>query len=489
MQELIKKIKMKGAKKIAFISGNFNIIHPGHQRLINFASDCADIVVIALNPDGAPDIYMPQELRLGSIKNISKVTHAFILEKSLVETLEIIRPDFVIKGKEHETRKNFEKNVIESYGGKILFSSGESFFSSKELMLTEMNLGNESFLYKEDCRDYLKRHKISFEKLEALVRRISTIKAVVIGDLIIDEYISCEPIGLSREEPVMVVTPTGSQKYVGGAGIVSGHLSSLGASVTYAGVVGEDHEKFFAVNFFKSNNISTCLIIDPTRPTTLKQKFRTAGRGLFRVNHLKSHEIDEKIVAELFCGIKKELDQADLLIFSDFNYGCLPDLLVNKITAYCEKKNIKMAADSQSSSQIGNVARFKNMMLITPTEHEARLACRDFSSGLITLVEVLKNASKAEHVLITLGQEGVIIHNPEHCINEIYTDQLKGLNANPKDVAGAGDSFLSCSSIALTLGANIFEAAYLGSVAAAIQVGRVGNIPLTQDELIEGIYR
>jgi sugar/nucleoside kinase (ribokinase family) len=137
-----------------------------------------------------------------------------------------------------------------------------------------------------------------------------------------------------------------------------------------------------------------------------------------------------------------------------------------------------MVADSQSSSQLGDISRFKNMDLITPTEREARLALRDFDSGLAVISEKLINLSNAKNVISTLGAEGVLIHTSNN--DEGYlTDRIPALNVAPKDVAGAGDSFLTCCAMSLALGCNIWESSFLGSLAAACQVGRIGNVPLT----------
>jgi bifunctional ADP-heptose synthase (sugar kinase/adenylyltransferase) len=109
---------------------------------------------------------------------------------------------------------------------------------------------------------------------------------------------------------------------------------------------------------------------------------------------------------------------------------------------------------------------------------------RDNNSGLVVLAEELRMKSQAKQIFITLGSEGLLIHAPSQNEKEFRTDQLPALNNSPKDVSGAGDSLLTCSSMALALGADIWQAAYLGSVAAACQVGRVGNLPLTAEELI-----
>jgi bifunctional ADP-heptose synthase (sugar kinase/adenylyltransferase) len=191
------------------------------------------------------------------------------------------------------------------------------------------------------------------------------------------------------------------------------------------------------------------------------------------------------LVNELLDKVDAALDGANLLVFSDFNYGCLPQLLVDEIVARCTQRGIPMVADSQSSSQVGDVARFHGMLLLTPTEHEARLAVRDSGSGLVVLAEELRRKAQAGHVFITLGAEGVLIHSPDGFPRGLITDQLPAFNTAPKDVSGAGDCLLMCTSMALASGASIWESAYLGSIAAACQVGRVGNSPLMAKEVLQ----
>jgi len=174
------------------------------------------------------------------------------------------------------------------------------------------------------------------------------------------------------------------------------------------------------------------------------------------------------------------------LVFSDFNYGCLPQSLVEKITSLVKSKkpNIMMVADSQSSSQIGDISRFKDMNLITPTEHETRISTKNYEAGLVVLSEELKRQSRAKNILLKLGEEGLLINRES---TSFVTDKIGALNTSPKDVSGAGDSLLITSALTLSCGGTIWEAAILGSIAASIQVGRVGNTPLTNLELINNL--
>jgi bifunctional ADP-heptose synthase (sugar kinase/adenylyltransferase) len=176
------------------------------------------------------------------------------------------------------------------------------------------------------------------------------------------------------------------------------------------------------------------------------------------------------------------LDDSDALIFSDFNYGCLPQPLVEDLTRHAMGKNVFIMADSQSSSQMGDVSRFCNAGLLTPTEREARLAVHDFESGLVVLAEKLLKKASAHNVFMSLGEAGLLIQP-----NGSVTDQLPAFNQAAKDVAGAGDSLLVSTGLALAAGGDVWHAACLGSLAAAVQVSREGNIPLTAEEISQCI--
>ena len=144
-----------------------------------------------------------------------------------------------------------------------------------------------------------------------------------------------------------------------------------------------------------------------------------------------------------------------------------------------------LAADSQASSQLGDISRFNGMSLITPTEREARLALNDFETGLDAIGERLIRKARAENLVVTLGAEGILIKTIDS--GTFLTDRLPAFNPSPKDVAGAGDSFFMGSAMALRVGADIWQSAYLGSLAAALQVSRVGNHPMTVAELLSEI--
>jgi bifunctional ADP-heptose synthase (sugar kinase/adenylyltransferase) len=225
------------------------------------------------------------------------------------------------------------------------------------------------------------------------------------------------------------------------------------------------------------------LLEDHARPTTLKERYRSHGKTLFRVSHLQQGAISLPLQQQLIEKAVKAMRNCDLLFFSDFNYGVLPQAVVDKLVFEAKENNVKIVADSQSSSQLGDIGRFKDVDLLLPTEREARVSTQNREAGLVVLADQLRQKSRAQHILLKLAADGVLVHSPDASSNGWLTDQVEALNKSPRDVAGAGDSMLVASGLTLTAGGNIWEAACLGSIAAAIQVSRVGNLPLRMSSL------
>ena len=480
--EAINQIKelSKSRNRIVFVSGNFNIVHPGHLRLLRYAEECGDFLVVGVYPKETPGAILPEELRLEGVKSISIVDFTFLLHDSPEDIILALKPAIVVKGKEHENQINPEQSAVNTYGGKLLFSSGDITFSSLDLLQKEFREYNPSTIIK--APDFIKRHGLSLAGLREVLSNMKNLKVIVVGDLIIDEYITCDPLGMSQEDPTIVVTPVATEKFVGGSAIVAAHAAGLGANVHYFSVTGRDENADYVTKRLNDYSVNTHLFVDENRPTSLKQRFRANGKTLLRVSHLRQNDIDKSIAEKILQSIIEIIEGTHLLIFSDFNYGCLPQFFVEEIKDICIKQNIMMVADSQSSSQTGDVSRFKYASLLTPTEREARIAVRDFNSGLVVLAESLCRLSYSKNLIITLGSEGILVYAGQSK-EEFITDRLPALNTAPRDVSGAGDSLIVCCSLAMATGADIWQSAYLGSLGAACQVGRIGNIPLTPKDI------
>jgi rfaE bifunctional protein kinase chain/domain len=472
-----------GNKSIAFISGNFNVVHPGHLRLLKFAAEQADVLVVGVNADKVAGVTLSQEMRLESVRSISMVDYAVGLDVPAGKFIEDLKPNAVVKGKEFETRFNPEQAAVESYGGRLVFSSGELRFASVALL--ERDYSGADLIAIRKPLDFPQRHGFDLSSLKSVLNKMSGMRVLVIGDLIIDDYVTCDAVGMSQEDPTIVVTPIMTKTFVGGSGGVAAHARGLGAEVRYCTLVGEDEFAKLALDSLEAQGVHCDFFVDSTRPTTRKQRFRALNKTLLRVNHLRHHAASADIQHKMLAAVEAALGNCDLILFSCFNYGCLPQDLVDAITSEARAAGVMLAADSHASSQIGDVSRYQGMTLIPPTEREARMALNDFESGLAAIGERLIAKARAENLVITLGAEGMLINAQRD--GGLVTDRLPAFNPSPKDVSGAGDSFFMSCGMALRVGADIWQSSYLGALAAALQVSRVGNIPLTVADLVAEI--
>lgn len=477
------RTKTRDGKRVVFVSGNFNVVHPGHVRLLQFAADCGDFLVVGVLDENSIGASVPVDMRLEGVQALSMVDYAFVLREPPERFISALRPQVVVKGKEYEGQANAEQDAVDAYGGKLLFSSGEVRFSSLELIRREYTEPNFSTIRKP--AEFPSRHGFGITGLKESMPRFNGMKVLVVGDLIVDEYIDCDPLGMSQEDPTIVVTPIDRSRFVGGAGIVAAHARGLGAEVAYFSVAGNDDTYTFACDTLSGFGVGCSIVLDDSRPTTLKKRYRALGKTLLRVSELRQHAVRSDIADQILRGVADRISGTDLLIFSDFNYGCLPQSLVEAIVALARAKKVPMVADSQASSQMSDISRFRGMLLITPTEREARLALQDGNSGLAVIADALQKKAAAESVVITLGAQGLLVHARRN--GNWMMDLLPSFNTAPKDSAGAGDSFLTCAAMALCAGQDIWQSVYLGSLAAACQVARVGNSPLTQGDLITEI--
>lgn len=464
----------------ALVSGKFQVIHAGHIRIFKLARELSQELVVALDVSGleVDDI----SWRLQAIQNIDFVGRVLMYENDIEAVLLEEKPNYVVKGREFAYSKNVEEALLAQWGGRLIFSSGDSFFSERDMIASKSvgASGSKPLLPQE----FMERHKISKIRLLEILKSFEGKKVCVIGDLIIDEFINCHPLGMSQEEPTVVVTPIDKRRFLGGAGIVAAHCTSLGATTTLITVRGDDEAGALSMKMSSEYGFEMISLIDSTRPTTYKQRFRSGSQTLLKLTHLRSENISNEMEVELLEKSRSIIQASDIVIFSDFSYGVLTSRVTSEILKICKLRKVFVAADSQSSSQIGDLSRFVSCDLITSTEREARLELRDEGSGLVILAENLRSFLATKNLLLKLGGDGLIIHGVSEIGELIKTDQVPSLADIVADASGAGDSLLATATLCLASNATIYEAALLGSVVAAIQVSRVGNVPITSSQVI-----
>lgn len=459
------------------VSGKFKVLHIGHLRLFETAASLADELIVAVDSSGISSDEL--DWRINLLKNIESIHQVLEFSGNIEELIERIKPEYVVKGSEFSRSKNIEESALAKYGGKLVFSSGNYFYS-------ELNSKSNPLEDIDHHLDFLARRQIDKDKLNFIVNEFGKLKICVIGDLIIDEFIECRPIGMSQESPSIVVAPIRSNHFVGGAGILAKHCSELGAETTFISLIGDDEQGEWASKNLKESNLKLFLEIENGRHSTLKTRYTSSHQVLFRLNQFSNECISEMQEQKIMQYIRENCVDSDILIFSDFSYGLLTPFLVKEIIKHCKANRIKIAADSQTSSQVGNISKFVGVDLLTPTEKEARIELKDEVSGLVVIAEKLRRKLSCDNLILKLGEDGVLIHGVDTKNGEFLdTDQVKALNSNPHNISGAGDSLLAGAALSLASNGDIYLSSYVGSMVAAIHVARTGNLPVRKNELVQ----
>jgi rfaE bifunctional protein kinase chain/domain len=463
------------------IPGKFEVIHAGHIRLFRTGKQLAKKTIVALDINGLAEEEVAW--RIGALNGLKIIDQIETYDLNVLEIISILKPDLVLKGQEFAYSHNLESDYIESYGGKLIFSSGSAFYSEGDF--TKSSNSNASIDIYESGQEFLSRNNIDKKGFKKTISNFQNLRTCVIGDLIIDEIINCHPVGMSQEEPSIVVTQIDSQKFIGGAGIVAAHCSALGSRTTFVTVLGDDSGADWGKNELSKLGLKLTVFQDNNRVTNLKQRFKSGKQILLKLNHYSQSILSQNTEKKIIKYFQENIDNFDLLILSDFSYGVISNTLAASLISIAKEAKVFVAADSQTSSQIGNIGKFQGVDLITPTELEARLEVRNENCGLVVLAEKLMKQMQTRNIVLKLGSDGVLLYGYNTKNELIRTDQVPALNKYPVDVSGAGDSMLAAAALLLACGENLYVASYLGSIVSAIQVSRLGNIPVSTKDIEE----
>jgi rfaE bifunctional protein kinase chain/domain len=487
----IKSEISKGDPKdeVVLAYGHFSVIHPGHLRYLQFAKNKGDFLVVAIQKLGKENEHFSQQERAEAVSSLAIVDRVVLLDENITLAIKELKPNFYVKGKEFENKTELFTDEIESVksvNGKVVYSSGEVKYASSKI--GKIHRGT---LSKDKADSFLKsceRQKIDFLKLKKTIEEFNKLNILVIGDTIVDQFVACDSLGISSEAPVQVVRELDSQEFIGGAAIIALHLKELGANTHFFSVVGNDSSSSYVQEAMDKVKIDSFLYKDESRPTTFKIRYMVNNQKLLRVSRLKQHSLNREIENQYIERLRTTIPKMDGIIISDFTYGMLTSRIINTIIELSKAHKVKIYADAQSSSQIGDIAKYKGIALSTPTEKEARIALADQESGIEKLAHRFLNETKNENLTITLGSQGVLTYSYDPTDpSNFNSEYFCALSDTAVDVAGAGDAFLSGAALSLSSGLNIMEATAIGSIMSAISVKRIGNISINKEDVINYI--
>ena len=201
-----------------FVSGVFNVLHPGHLRLLKFAHSLGEKLIVGVQSQKfSPKNSISDVERLSKIQSIPYVDEAFVMNENIEVYLQRIKPDVVVKGWEFRDEVNIEERTLKTYGGKLIFSPDSSTSSGFSRFL---NPSSSDFGVITMPDNFLKRRQVEPNQISRTVKKFSKLKVCVLGDVIVDNYVNCSAVGMSREDPTIVVKPELSSLFLAGPALL-----------------------------------------------------------------------------------------------------------------------------------------------------------------------------------------------------------------------------------------------------------------------------
>jgi len=319
-------------------------------------------------------------------------------------------------------------------------------------------------------------------RLQGIVSKFKGKKILVLGDVMLDQYIWGEVSRISPEAPVPVVEVKKVSYHLGGAANVAMNIASLGGKVYLVGVVGDDQEAEWIKQTFLDNGIDIQgVIVDPGRPTTLKTRIIAHSQQMVRVDREKTDSISDAIAQELFNYSLEVLDDVNAVLISDYAKGItVPYLLKQLIDAARERSKI-IVVDPKGN----DYSKYRKATVVTPNKQEAAQAVNGEITDEVRLLHIGRTLLKelsCEAVLITRSEEGMSLFQSNGDISH-----LPASSREVYDVIGAGDTVVGTFTLALTTGAERVDCARIANCAAGIVVSKVGTSTVSIQELAEGV--
>ncbi|PLX25390.1 MAG: D-glycero-beta-D-manno-heptose-7-phosphate kinase [Ignavibacteria bacterium] len=318
------------------------------------------------------------------------------------------------------------------------------------------------------------------QRLHDIFSQIQNRFIAVIGDVMLDRYIWGKVSRISPEAPVPVVDVVEESNHLGGASNVALNIRSLGAVPVLFGVVGEDANARELKSIFEHEKIITDFLVeDDARPTTVKTRIIAGSQHVARIDYEDRQQISEDTTRRVIDRLENHIGSIEIIILQDYNKGVIGPSLIHQVIELAQKHEIPVLVDPK----FNNFFEYQGVSVFKPNRNETEDALKIKLSDEKSFEEAartLRNRLNSEHVLLTLGDKGMLLLKNDGEITRVATRAR-----NVADVSGAGDTVIATLAVAMASGATLVEAAHIANFAGGLVCEEVGIVPVDRDKLYD----
>lgn len=472
----------KDGKTIALCHGVFDLVHPGHIIHLEQAKKMADILVVSITAaqyvrKGPGRPYFDDQMRMKVLAALECVDYVMLSEGYTVDDIvECIEPDIYVKGEEYARAEDDltgkieeEKALVESHGGKIGYTTGQVFSSTKLINTAMSGLSEEVRAY---MLDFKTRYHMA--KIREYAEKASKLKVLVVGDVIIDKYSYCDVQGMMSKDMGYSAKLFYTEEYLGGAVAIARHLSTFADTVTLMSVVGKE-EKIQNLLLNKlTDGVQLDMVYSSWRPTIIKHRYLTRNekreeyKKIFAVNNIPENlSYEEKVLTDFKNRLKNTITKYDAVFVCDFGHGLIDRETMELIQE--KAKFLVLNCQTNSSNKgLNIITKYTRADVFSLDQQELKLAfpenSMDEEKGLKRLSEYLGCKG-----WLTRGSKGAWGIDKE----KIW--ECPAFTLQVKDTIGAGDAFFSVAGIFAAAGAPVEVGTVMGNIGGALGANIVGN--------------
>lgn len=480
-EEIRPKLKKEG-KTIALCHGVFDLVHPGHIIHLQQAKQMADILVVSITAaefvrKGPGRPYFNDEMRLKVLEALECVDYVMLSEGYTVDDIvESVEPDLYIKGEEYAKESEdvtgkitAERELVEQHGGKVAYTTGQVFSSTKLINTALAGLPDDVVKYMESFIT-----KYSMTDIKKYAQKAEKLKVLVIGDVIIDKYTYCEVQGLMSKDTGYSSRMNYSEEYLGGAAAVARHLGSFTENVTLMSVVGNEEEMRLKLFDGLADKMRLKFTYSTEFPTIIKHRYLTRNakreeyRKIFSVNNIPNPTVyEEEARGEFYKGLAEKIDEFDVVFLCDFGHGLIDD----RVRELIQDKARYLVLNCQTNSTnygLNIITKYTRADAFTLDQKELKLAYPADMADECAALEKLGGHLNGNGWL-TRGAEGA------YGIDGNAIHECPAFTLTVKDTIGAGDAFYSIAGLYAAAGAPTELGTFMGNIAGALGANIVGN--------------
>jgi D-glycero-beta-D-manno-heptose-7-phosphate kinase len=319
-------------------------------------------------------------------------------------------------------------------------------------------------------------------RARALLRAMRGRRVLVVGDVMLDQFLWGRVARISPEAPVPVVEISSETFHLGGAANVAGNVRALGGRAVVAGVVGGDDAAARVRAALAEHGIEDALsVADGARPTTVKTRIIAHHQQVVRADREVSQEVVGPLERALFEKVRAALPSCEAVIVSDYQKGVVTAPLMRSLLAAARRRGVPVLVDPK----VRHFALYRGVTLVTPNQLEAEQATGVRIHSDADLLEAggkILRRLRCGAALVTRGEQGMTLFEPVRRPLHIPTAAREVF-----DVTGAGDTVIATLGLALCAGAKLADAARLANVAAGVVVGKLGTATATPEEVVAAV--